>query len=98
MERVISYPAPKNAVLQNDYMVKVRPNGEESWIVLPTYRVKVDMHDVHNASMAYFDFEGEVEIEISGPWYIYQVDIRPLSKEINYSCDTKKVHFTLKSR
>ena len=95
MNRVVSYPIHKEAVLQKDYEVKARAMGEEDWTELSTYRVKVDMHDVQNASMVYFDFEGEVEIEISGPWYLYQVDIRPLSKEIRCSCDTKKVRFTL---
>lgn len=93
MGEVISYPVPRQAVLKEDYKVRVK-QGEE-WVTVPTYRVKVDMHDVHEASMAYFDFEGEVLVEISGPWYIYQADIRPLSKNISYSCDTKKVTFTL---
>jgi hypothetical protein len=34
-------------------------------------------------------------IEISGPWYIYHTAIRPLSKNIHYRCDTKKVIFNL---
>lgn len=95
MNQIISYPVPAGAVLQKDYMVKVRPVGEKFWKELSVYRVKVDMHEVRFASMAYFDFEGEAEIEISGPSYIYQVDIRPLSKGITASCDTKKVSFRL---
>jgi hypothetical protein len=94
MNRVISYPVHKQAVLIHDLKVRVKA-GDEEWITLPTYRVKVDMHDVHEASMAYFDFEGEVLVEISGPWYIYHTDIRPLSKDISHNCDTKKVVFKL---
>lgn len=94
MSDVISYPPHKEAVLRGDYKIRVRC-GEGEWISIPTYKVKVDMHDVHEASMAYFDFEGEVMVEVSGPWYIYHVDIRPLSKGISYDCDTKKLTFTL---
>lgn len=56
MNRVVSYKVHKEAVLQKDFKVKVRALGEENWTELSTYRVKVDMHDVQNASMAYFDF------------------------------------------
>jgi hypothetical protein len=95
MNRVITHPVPDNVILEKDYKVRVRAVGEEDFVELSTYRVKVDMHDVQNASMAYFDFEGEAEVEISGPWYIYQVDIRPLSLSIPYSCDTKILRFTI---
>lgn len=96
MSRLVTYPVHKQAVLQKDYKVRIKTPEEEEWTELPAYRVRVDMHDVRDASMVYFDFEGEVMVEVSGPWYIYQADIRPLSKEIEYSCDTKKVVFTLK--
>ncbi|MGN6711227.1 glycosyl hydrolase family 28 protein [Anaerocolumna jejuensis] len=96
MNNLITYPVHRQAVLQNDYRVRIKNTEGEEWIELPTYRVKVDMHDVRPASMAYFDFEGEVIVEVSGPWYIYQADIRPLSKGVECSCDTKKVIFTLK--
>jgi len=95
MNRVITHPVPDNVILEKDYIVRVRAVGEEDFVELSTYRVKVDMHDVQNASMAYFDFEGEAEVEISGPWYIYQVDIRPLSLSIPYNCDTKILRFTI---
>jgi hypothetical protein len=95
MNKIVCYPVHSAAILQKDYSVKVRALGEKDWNELATYCVKVDMHDVHMASMSYFDFEGEVEVEISGPWYIYQVDIRPLSKNIEYICDTKVVRFIL---
>lgn len=95
MNRVITHPVPDSAVLQKDYKVRVRAVGEEGFRELSTFQVKVDMHDVHTASMAYFDFEGKVEVEISGPRYIYQVDLRPLSFSIPYKCDTKTVRFIL---
>lgn len=96
MNRLVTYPVHKEAVLQRDYRVRVKGAEEEEWTELPAYRVKVDMHDVRDASMVYFDFEGEVTVEVSGPGYIYQADIRPLSRGIEYLCDTKKVVFTLK--
>jgi hypothetical protein len=73
----------------------VRAVGEESWKVVPTYQVKIDMHEVRMASMAYFDFEGKVEVEVVSQVYIYRVDIRPLSKQIVPKFTTKVVNFFL---
>ena len=55
--KVVTYPAPAGAALQRDYIVRVRPLGEDEWQQLDCYQVKVDMHDVRLASMAYFDFK-----------------------------------------
>lgn len=93
--RLKVYAAPTGAVLQNDYILKVRAIGDENWQEVPTYQVKVDMHDVRYASMAYFDFEGEVELEVSGPFYICQAKVRPLSRGIEVENDTKKIRFKL---
>lgn len=65
MNRVKIYPVPAGAVLQEDYCLRVRPVGTDAWQELKTYRVKVNMHDVRSASMAYFDFSGRVEVEIN---------------------------------
>ena len=60
------YPAPSGVEMKNDFTVKVRiPGGE--WKPVDTYMVKVDevrdtKHCVEKASLAYFDFEGEVEV------------------------------------
>lgn len=96
MGQIRYYPAHKKAELNENYKVRIRKVKEDNFQEIPVYSVLVDMHEVRRASMAYFDFEGEIEVEISGPWYIYQADIRPLSKEISYRCDTKKVCFFLK--
>ena len=95
--RVKIYPVPDGAVLQEDYCLRVRPAGTEAWQELKAYRVKVDMHDVRNASMAYFDFSGRVEVEITFPRFytVYKVDIRPLSLGIKPEIEPKKVTFTL---
>lgn len=69
---------PRNA----DYTVRVRLAGEE-WQELDTLLVKVDMHHVREASMARFDFEGEVEVEIAcHREEIEQAIVRPLSAGI----------------
>ncbi len=97
MNQVKTYPVPKNAVLQNDYIIKVRPVGEEEWQEIQAYQVKVDMHDVRLASMAYFDFNGKVEVEVSFPgyYYIYKAQIRPLSLNIEPEIERKSIRFVL---
>lgn len=91
------YPVPKGAVLQEDHILRVRPAGAEEWQKLKAYQVKVDMHDVRMASMAFFDFEGKVEVEITFPRFytVYCVDIRPLSRGIQPVMEPKRVTFTL---
>ena len=59
---LVTYPAPQEAELKNDFTVKVRQPGKE-WQDVATYPVKVDevrntKHNVEIASMGYFDFEG----------------------------------------
>jgi len=91
------YPVPKGAALQEDYILRVRPVGADGWQELKAYRVKVDMHDVRMASMAYFDFEGKVEVEITFPRFytVYRVDIRPLALGIQPVIESKRVTFIL---
>lgn len=91
------YPVPKGAVLQEDYCLRVRSVGTEDWQELKAYRVKVDMHDVRQASMAYFDFSGRVEVEITFPKFytVYRVDIRPLSLGIQAQMESKRIRFVL---
>ena len=91
------YPVPKDAVLKEDYCLRVRSVGTEEWHDLRAYRVKVDMHDVRYASMAYFDFSGKVEVEITFPKFytVYRVDIRPLSLGIQAQAEPKRITFVL---
>jgi hypothetical protein len=97
---LVIYPTPEGAVLINEYAVFVRHFGEDSWNVLSCYEVKVDMHDVRKASMAYFDFEGQVEVKIQYKPYnnfahIYQVDVRPLEQKIKVDFSEKEIYFVL---
>ena len=91
------YPVPAGAVLREDYILRVRPVGTEEWQELKTYQVKVDMHDVRMASMAYFDFAGTVEVEITIPRFytVYRADIRPLSLGIQPVIEPRRVTFML---
>lgn len=91
------YPAPQGSVLREDYILRVRPAGAKEWQTVDTYQVKVDMHDVRMASMAYFDFEGKVEVEITFPRFytVYRADIRPVSLGIQPAIEPCRVTFTL---
>ena len=95
--RVEIYPVPDGAARQRDYILKVRPLGEEQWQEVDCYRVKVDMHDVRAASMAMLDFQGAIEVEITFPRFysLYKVDIRPLTLGILPKVEEKRVTFVL---
>lgn len=95
MNQVSNYPVHRLAVLQSDYIVKVRAVGDSEWSIVPTYQVKVDMHEVRNASMAYFDFTGVVEVRVESCKYIYQVDIRPISEQVKPEFTTHEISFIL---
>ncbi len=91
------YPVPQSASLQRDFCLRVRPVGEERWQEVPIFQVKVDMHDVREASMAYFDFTGKAEVEISFPGFytVYQALVRPLSLGITPHWEPRRVTWVL---
>ena len=95
--RLRIYPVPAGAVLHDGPVVRVRIAGDDLWHEVPTYRVRVNMHDVTEASMAYFDFDGTVEVEIAerGWCYFYTADIRPLSLGITLNVEPRRASFTL---
>lgn len=84
---LIVYPAPDGALLNSDFTVKVRQQGEK-WQVLSNHLIKVDevreaKHNVENASMAYFDFSGEVEVSVTyNKGVVRKARVRPLSAGI----------------
>lgn len=83
---LVVYPVPEGAAGNPDFTVKVRrPQGE--WQVLFCHNVKVDMHNVRNASMVSFDCSGPVELEIgkNGEEAVKEAVIRPLSAGL--SCE-----------
>lgn len=85
--KLVTYPAPKGAPLKQDFTVKVR-EADGQWKPVDVYSVKVDQvigakHHTEEASMAYFDFDGEVEVQVkSNKGTINTNRIRPLSYNI----------------
>ncbi|MBT1180011.1 glycosyl hydrolase family 28 protein [Bifidobacterium vespertilionis] len=92
-----TYPAPFGANLRDEFTVRVRPASGGEWQQLDTYRVKVDMHDVREASMAYFDMDEPVEVEVTVNrfYYIYTAAIRPLSYRIEPVIEPRRLTFRL---
>lgn len=96
INKLVIYPAPKEALENKDYKVRVRLEDGE-WQELFTYKVKVDMHNVRESSMVYFDFSGTIEVEVTkNTGQVDDVMIRPLSYGIQYLQEGNKVLFKLK--
>lgn len=98
--KLVTYDAPSNMLLNDDFSVKVRTSGGD-WKELSEYNVKVDetkgtKHTVQNASMAYFDFEGEVEVSVTyNKGSIETARVRPLSYNIASNIQGNKLTFKL---
>lgn len=98
--KLVAYPAPDKMLQNTDFTVRVRIPGKD-WQDLPEYNVKVDevnktKHEIQNASMAYFDFEGEVEVAITYNKGVIETSrIRPLSYQIVSKLDDKTIMFKL---
>lgn len=98
---VVSWQAPKGAGLNNDFTVKVRPEGKSKWVLVPTYLVKVDevretKHHVEHASMATFDFSEKVEIAVTyNKGKIDSARVRPLSYDIPFTIEGNTLQFSL---
>lgn len=96
MSEISLYQVPKGANLIEDYIIRIRAFGTQEWKTIRTYRVWVDMHQVREASMAYFDFSGSVEVEITyQKENIEQVNIRPLSRGIDVYYMNKTIEFCI---
>lgn len=93
--------APQGISLNNDFTVKVRPEGKSKWLLVPTYLVKVDevretKHHVEHASMATFDFSEKVEIEVTyNKGKIDSARVRPLSYDIPFTIEGNTLQFSL---
>lgn len=93
--------APQGISLNNDFTVKVRPEGKSKWVIVPTYLVKVDevretKHHVEHASMATFDFSEKVEIEVTyNKGKIDSARVRPLSYDIPFTIEGNTLQFSL---
>lgn len=98
--RLETYPAPSGASLNEDFEVSVRiPGG--SWQKVDTYAFKVDevvnyRHSERLTSVATFDFEGEVEVNVkSRKQTINSCRVRPLSYQIQATHSCTDLTFTL---
>ncbi len=93
--RLITYPGPEGAIGNSDYTVRVR-QGQSEWRQLFSYNVKVDMHDVRDASMVYFDCAGAVEVEVTkNDGEIRDVAIRPASAGMDGVVGGNRVTITM---
>ena len=92
---------PQGISLNNDFTVKVRPEGKSKWVLVPTYLVKVDevretKHHVEHASMATFDFSEKVEIAVTyNKGEIDSARVRPLSYDIPFTIEGNTLQFSL---
>lgn len=95
---VVVYPIPKGIELNKDFTVEVR-QGNGRWKIVDTYSIKVkdNMNNkVEIASMAYFDFSGDVEIAVTfNKEEVNRCRIRPLSHNIKSVISGRTVYFKL---
>lgn len=98
--KLITYSAPKKALQNTDFSVKVRVPGGV-WQEIPEYLIKVDEvknsgHVVQNASMSYFDFSGEVEVAVTYNRGVVNTSrVRPLSYGIKHEINGNTLTFKL---
>ena len=97
--QLVTYPAGEGVKTLDDYTVAVRQPGGQ-WQPVAVYPVKV-AHTVNaktvaeTASMAYFDFDGKVEVKVTPKTKINEARIRPLSYEITPDVSDGSLTFTL---
>ena len=97
---LVTYPAPEGAPLNGDFRVRVRLAGGE-WQRVDTYLWKVDRveagrHTAEPSSVAYFDFDGTVEVEVTSlKGRIDSCRVRPLSYGIAADVSGDRLTFTL---
>lgn len=101
IKKLITYPAPKEAIQNTDFSVKVRVPGGE-WQDIPEYKIKVDEvkdsgHQTQDASLSYFDFSGEVEVAVTyHRGAVNSSKIRPLSYGIKHEVSGNTLTFKLR--
>jgi len=81
-DKFINYPAPENSEPANDFELKV--NGQQVFV-----------YNTRAAAIAYFSFDGKVEISVSCNRPVYNHDIRPKILNIQSSMYRDEIHFTL---
>lgn len=95
---LVTYDVPKALFYSkhnDDFTVQVRNPGGQ-WKDLYEYKVQVDLDQVQDASMVYFDFSGKVEVKIrKNNGNVGTVAIRPLSYGITSEVNGSTIQFTL---
>lgn len=92
--------APEGVALKQDFEVRARTAGGQ-WQTLPTYAFRVDRvadakHNVEVTSVAKFEFEGKVEIEVKSlKADIKSYRIRPTSYSIQAVQEGNTLHFSI---
>ncbi len=93
-----TYRAPAGAPLSADYTVRVRTAGGD-WQPVDVYSWNVDRtdngrHHVEKTSVAYFDFSGRVDVEVTwNKGTVQTARVRPLSKNITAAVEGNTVSF-----
>ena len=99
-DRLVTSKAPAGIELKNDFKVQARVNGG-SWQDIDTYAFKVDRvadakHNVEVTSVAKFEFEGKVEIQVKSlAQDINSYKIRPNSYGIKAKQEGNTLTFSL---
>lgn len=89
------YTAPEGIASNDTFTVKVR-TPQSQWQDLFCYDVQVDMHNPRQASMAYFDFAGSVDVSVTfNKGELRTARIRPLSYGIKPDVKGNTLTFTL---
>lgn len=100
LDKLVVYSAPNGAMLNNDFTIEVRKD-KEKWQEVPSYLVNVQAvrdlkRNAEDASAAYFDFEGDVEVSITyNKGIIKSSKVRPLSYDIKHKVEKNTITFKL---
>ncbi len=95
MAELYVYPVPEGVPVLEDFRVRVRLMGRE-WMEVGTCLARIDMHHVREASVAYFDFQGKVECEVTSlKEDVVSAQIRPRAAGIEFQKEGNTVRFML---
>lgn len=98
--KLVTYPAPAEASRNDAFKVEVRQDAG-AWQPVDVYAVKVDKtergkHNVELTSMAYFDFDGSVDVRVvSEKQKVEESKVRPVSYGIVPQVKGDTLTFTL---
>lgn len=98
--KTVVYPAPAECRLNDSFSLDIR-QGDGAWQPVDIYAIKVDKTEAgkHKAvftSMAYFDFDGTVDVRvISHRQKVQEAKVRPLSYNITPACAGDTLTFSL---